>query len=181
MCTASPPGISLDGHEPGLHGGGPTARPEALRLTTGLGQRGGRAAHRHAVLLAQQLHPDLVHVGSDVPLGLLQVLCVPLHQGFGDPTAAVLGWRGDRKQCQVLRPGPSLLPGQQTYARMRRVAIGKQHPKFPCKGIRFLYSQDVLEGILHIFMFRVVMNFRNAFGNSIILHFGGRIPSAHSA
>ena len=31
----------------------------------------GWAAHRHAVLLPKQLHSDLVHVGGDVPLGLI--------------------------------------------------------------------------------------------------------------
>lgn len=58
------------------------------------------ATHRHAVLLAKQLHADLVHVGGDVPLGLVQVLCVSLHQGLGDPAAAVL--RGEQK-CGVRR------------------------------------------------------------------------------
>lgn len=46
--------------------------------------------HRHAVLLAQLFHSDLVQGGRHVFQWLLEVLRVSLHQEWRNPAAAML-------------------------------------------------------------------------------------------
>lgn len=102
-------------------------------------RRAPAAAHRHAVLLAKQLHADLVHVGGDVPLGLVQVLCVSLHQGLGDPAASML--RGEQK-C-----GVRVVAGTATEGRLGHLATpGKQHRKCSLEGNAFSLQPTCLRG-----------------------------------
>lgn len=74
-----------DGNQPIRHGRNTSGREG---LSTDF--RESTTWDRHAVLLPKQLHADLVHAGGHVPLGLVQVFCVSLYQGFRNPTAAVL-------------------------------------------------------------------------------------------
>ena len=121
--------------------------------TAGRGGPRKVTAHRHAVLLAKQLHPDLVHVGGDVPLRLLQVFRVSLHQGFGDPTAAVLRGAGNRKAWSGILARTFLSPRTANIWQDKTFSSWETAPEVCIANEHFLHSQDVLEGILlHLYV-----------------------------